>query len=200
MVVIGISGKIGTGKTCLARRIYQRLGPLSCALVSFGALLKADAAEEFGFPVELCYSRSGKAMIIEHHALPRRGMSVREVLQWYGTDYMRKQDPGHWVKGMRRCLDACGCLYNHPVNVVIDDLRFPDEAEMIKSMSGLLVRLDPWPGWEPGPDAGHESETALDDYAGFDLRPERRLDDLDMIADHVVQCVRERARAELLDP
>ena len=49
-------------------------------------------------------------------------------------------------------------------NWIITDVRFPNEADKILSLSGTLIRLE-----RPGTDSGstHESETALDNYTKF---------------------------------
>ena len=48
---------------------------------------------------------------------------------------------------------------------VITDVRFPDEAQAIKDWGGVLWRVDR-PGLVGGD--GHASETAMDDYRGWD--------------------------------
>ncbi len=50
------------------------------------------------------------------------------------------------------------------VHTVIHDVRFPNEAEMVKRLGGSLVRMNPYDGWESKVGAWHESETALDGY------------------------------------
>lgn len=97
--------------------------------------------------------------------------SVRRLLQVWGTEYRRWQDEDYWVKALRAWL-AC----REPgENVVVDDVRFRNEAELIHERGGLLVRLEPWDGWEPGPHSDHPSETQLDEYQKFHmvLRPRR---------------------------
>jgi hypothetical protein len=51
--------------------------------------------------------------------------------------------------------------------VIIDDIRFPNEADFVWSFRGLLIRIDPYDGWKGHND--HESETALDDYGNWGL-------------------------------
>lgn len=49
-------------------------------------------------------------------------------------------------------------------NWIIPDLRFPNEAAAIKERDGILIRIN-----RPGTVVGtHSSETALDNYQGFD--------------------------------
>tara|TARA_R100001244_G_scaffold120565_1_gene90177 strand:- start:2776 stop:3039 length:264 start_codon:yes stop_codon:yes gene_type:complete len=46
---------------------------------------------------------------------------------------------------------------------IVPDVRFPNEADAIKQAGGKVIRLTRSPH-----DDQHESETALDDYEGFD--------------------------------
>lgn len=204
MNIIGISGKIGCGKTTLADLLGQELR--WSLRVSFAELVKAEASEAFGFPLAWCYSALGKAMrvrISAEHPLWKKAIAskalyealllegaptVRELLQWWGTDYRRAQNPDYWLWAMERALsEAREAGAEH---VLIDDVRFPNEAHMIQGRrGGLVVRLDPYPGWQPGPYAGHASETALDDYQDFDLRRRPLLGELPLLVDEVVRWV-----------
>jgi len=88
------------------------------------------------------------------------GKSVRWLMQSLGTDWGRDMVcmslwTGIWQERVRRLM-ADGA------DVLVDDVRFPDEAALVKAMGGVLVRivnprvqapLDP-----------HPSETALDGY------------------------------------
>ena len=53
----------------------------------------------------------------------------------------------------------------HGMNVVIDDLRFPNEYEMLKDIGACLVKITR-PGYTKQHD--HPSDGALDDYH-FDI-------------------------------
>lgn len=203
-MIVGISGKIGTGKSELAGMIRDRLGgEPGCIVASFGAMLKEEVSQKFNIPYDALLTRSGKDAVYFHPDLPSQSMTGRMILQWYGTDIVRRLDAGRWVRKLRECLDDW--VGDHPDgHVGIDDVRFVDEAEMVVGTGGFLVRLDPWPGWTESEWADHESETALDDYDGFHMRPKRKLNDLPALAVAVVDEMRvwgEIARMDaLLDP
>lgn len=178
-MIIGISGKVGVGKTVLTNHLlqmipnYERLG--------FADILKEEAADKFGFPKELCYSQEGKCTEIpvkvgnnDGYVFPFSDMpfqpwheetrTVREILQWWGTDVCRAADPDHWVKAFEVAMkDLAIC------DVIIDDIRFHNEAEFVLRQNGILIRLNPYEGWKPGPTAKHPSETALDYYDKWNL-------------------------------
>ena len=174
MQVIGISGKIGTGKSTLANYMADMLG---WDKMSFGDPVKQEASKRFGFPIEWCYSEQGK----NKHVSVRKDFidydpnldklvqyftpgepTVRKMLQWWGTDVRRKQDPDYWIKTMEKSING---------NVIIDDVRFHGEAEMVKRLGGTLIRVEPYIGWECDEKiANHQSETDLDDYNKWDMK------------------------------
>jgi len=165
--ILGISGKIGTGKTTVANML--KLSGAADAVRSFGDELKREASERFNFPLEWCYTPEGKDTEILHHELPANGhMTVRKILQWWG-DVRRRQDPDYWVKRLQEWM-----LANRPSVLVIGDVRFREEAAWIVRHSGKLFRLEPYPEWKPGNAARHLSETALDDWLVWEhvFRPE----------------------------
>ena len=162
-MLIGISGKIGTGKTTLADCLEELWPSYRIYRTSFASPLKSEAAETYNFPLELCYSQRGKEQVIFHPDLPSQSMSVRQILQWHGQ-MRRDADPDYWVKAMR--LDLCSLVGRD--TIIIDDVRYPNESALIHERGGLTVRLNPYPDWRPGPHSGHISETALDSHE-FDL-------------------------------
>lgn len=187
MIVIGLSAKIGCGKTTLAEIIRDRWGR-SFFRVAFGDLLKQECSRHFGFPIEWCYSQEGKARRVDLTVYPSEIPlnTVRDALQWYGTDFRRKQDPNYWVKVMRGALEDAQEAHECAI-ILIDDVRFPNEAELVLEY-GSLFRIEPYDGWQPGPHAGHISETALDDYTRFSgaFRPTYGQEALTLVADCIL--------------
>lgn len=89
------------------------------------------------------------------------------MLQHFGTDIMRTRDPNHWIKALEKRI-----LAEAPSVVLIDDVRFPNEAEWIKEQNGFLIEVyrygeDGKQYLDPKRDPNHESETALDGYDGW---------------------------------
>jgi len=60
---------------------------------------------------------------------------MRSLLQNYGTNVRRVDDPLHWIKEWRKATA------NLP-GVVVDDVRFLNEADAIKTRSGILIRIN----------------------------------------------------------
>lgn len=99
-----------------------------------------------------------------HHPQTHQGaegpsyMTVREILQFVGTNLFRNQmDPDVWVKSVYRKR------YRDDDIVVVADCRFPNEAEFARER-GLLIGVQRETGLACD---GHASETALDRYSDY---------------------------------
>lgn len=124
--IIGLSGKIGNGKTFIAKKILEKYPHVR--IVSFATELKRLAAEVGGYNVEDSYSQEGKQKTI-----PWLGMTIRDFLQKFGTDAMRNNvHPDFWVKKLESTIGPDG-------TVIVDDMRFPNEFKMCQE-NGLTVR------------------------------------------------------------
>jgi hypothetical protein len=86
----------------------------------------------------------------------------RTLLQWWGTDYRRKQDPDYWVKRLTETLER-----EQPEVALITDVRFPNEADAIHAMGGKVVKVTRTTKADIVVPA-HPSEDMLNDYAGWD--------------------------------
>ena len=188
MKIIALSSKLGCGKTTVANMILESV-PKAVRL-AFADNLKVEAANTYKFPLELCYSEAGKQTLVflgqeGMENLGAHTMSVRSVLQRHGTEFRRTQDHDYWDNKMREALR----LHEHngtPL-VVVDDVRFESECALIREFNGALYRLQPYPGWKPGKNADHISETALDDYDRFDMVfcPEKGMEQLQAVAQFI---------------
>lgn len=85
----------------------------------------------------------------------------RQILQRVGTDSIRKGHRGDvWVKSMERRL-----LKNPENNWAISDIRFPDEANMIKYLGGYVIKINgTFSEKQEIISSNHESEIAMKSY------------------------------------
>lgn len=158
-MIIGLSGHKQSGKTTAARCIRNYLDSrhLLYTSVSF-----ADPLKELVLKTLVPYSwglsvQSMDREDVKNCELPC-GLTIRKALQRVGTDMMRALYGDAWVNAYRH--EVLGYGYN---TIVTPDVRFPNEVECIHDLHGLVIRLTR----SPLPDT-HASETALDNYTGFD--------------------------------
>lgn len=91
----------------------------------------------------------------------KKAISPRNAMQWWGTDYRRVVDgDDYWRKQVADQIAA-----NPSTNYVITDVRFPDEANLIKSMGGKVARVvRPSQASVNDPNLMHASEQAMLKY------------------------------------
>jgi hypothetical protein len=173
--IIGIGHKARHGKDTTATHIIRATGGL---------------AERFSFADDLYAT----ARVIF-------GMTKKDgpTLQWLGTEGFRKKDEDFWLK----CL--YWNLYNkRPRIAVIADVRFPNEAEFVKKMGGVTIKVSRFN--KDGSlyvvsdrDPNHPSETSLDTYTGWDYSIENSSGDLAPLhkqADDILWDLRDRIGAD----
>ena len=143
----------GCGKTIVASLLTDLLS--NHQRVSFAAPLKSAVSNmliDLGLP-SFHYIYDNKEAII-----PELGVSARHMLQTLGTEWGRACiHPDFWVKIARAKTER---VMGDGGSVVIDDVRFPNEAAMIFELGGELWRIE-----RPGVsyDGDHSSEGALED-------------------------------------
>lgn len=175
-MLIGLSGKIGTGKSSLARHMQAHDAQAVWKHCAFADGLKAETARIFDYPLDWAFHEKMKTRVIpvkpeytvrgRTSKPPQPTMSIREVLQWWGTQVRRTLDPDHWVTILDRAYQRHRSIADY---FIVDDVRYKNEADYIRRSGGYLVRVAPYSGWAPGHNADHESETGLDGYTDFHL-------------------------------
>lgn len=161
-MLVGLAGKIGSGKTCLASEFKLARGD-GVVEVNFGDALKREVAETYKVPLWRFYDQDEKNKPISSE----NPMTLGEALQKVGTE-RREQDPDYWVKKVALHV---GELKDFDI-VIIGDVRLQNEANWIKEAGGVIVRLNGDPGKvraNSTRNLTHISETDLDDYKRFDF-------------------------------
>lgn len=85
-------------------------------------------------------------------------VTVRRILQWWGTEYRRSGDPDYWTKAWAATAESHDLAMTH---ILIDDIRFMNELDTVRSEGGLIIKIER-PGFTGA--GNHASETSLDDY------------------------------------
>ena len=81
---------------------------------------------------------------------------VRALLQEYGTEVRRTDDPRYWGKKVAGWVEDY-----RPQRLVVPDVRFRNEIEFVRALGGRYVRVDR-PGVELAALDTHASESELD--------------------------------------
>jgi len=122
MIVIGLTGNIGSGKTTIAEYLVKNYG--------FIRLAFADELKRMLV----------KAGILTPDEVKEKTPYARRMLQLIGTELIRKQiDKNFWVKKLDEKIKYL--IKEGKERFVIDDVRFPNEAEYIRSLGGKIIRI-----------------------------------------------------------
>lgn len=155
---IGISGKMGAGKDTVAGLIEQ-CTYMRTDIQRFAGSLKKIVAEMTGTEEAENYSTEGKKTVP-----PGFTQSLAKLQQIVGTLMRKEINDDVWILSlMNRCHGA------HTIYVV-PDVRFPNEVKALQEAGGVVIKLvrgGDAPR-EDGRDTRHISETALDDFDGWD--------------------------------
>lgn len=149
-MIIGFAGKAGAGKSTAADCLQQE----GFVRDAYAAKIKKAVSEIFCIPMEtLLGDRTIKEQID-----PYWGMSSRKIMQLFGTEACRRVfGEALWERVLwRRWTDLKLSEYN----LVIDDIRYPNEARAILDRGGRIIEIV-----RPGADHGdtHSSEQPLPD-------------------------------------
>lgn len=108
----------------------------------------------------------------------QRKAELRHLLQVYGTEYRRSEDELYWIKKMAKLLDSYEAdakrLQMENCITVITDVRFDNEAQLVRDRGGHLIRIN-----RGGPSSDpHASERRLDLPDAVEIDNNGSLDDL----------------------
>lgn len=163
-MVIGISGKIGSGKDAFAELFIKHVAEEYGHIFEnkkFAYNLKKIVSILTGVSMTDVLSREGKLKY-----LPEWGMTIGEMQQKVGTEGIRNNIHNDaWV------LSLFGTYKEDQDFWIVTDVRFKNEAEIIKKKGGIIIRLSGDPlNSKAGDDRNmrHQSEIDLDDYKDFD--------------------------------
>jgi hypothetical protein len=189
-MILGFAGKAATGKTTAAKHMAPLLDK-ECTIVPMAMVLR-DEVEAFlrsigadesvplvygcqddkvrvfyvNEQLALAHCPKWSHFVSDHQDIQDRpgqtAVTVRRILQWWGTEYRRSQDSDYWTKAWGHKIEQLDLENMH---VLIDDVRFLNELRVIKLHGGLIVKIE-----RPGFDGAnnHASETSLDEYHDWD--------------------------------
>lgn len=162
--LISFRGAIGAGKTTASQLVCalgESLGITKPVKIAFADPLKLEVLAALildQFPkemskelIDVCREstpskrrddliRNGNKISIADalNVINAEKLVLRPVLQWWGTEYRRGQDPDYWVK---QTVERMTNAFASGHSVVVDDSRFPNEREALKKLGGIEVYI-----------------------------------------------------------
>lgn len=144
-MIIGICGYKRSGKTTAADYLVSEHG---FTKVNFKDALIEEVVDKFPDLLKMFKSEYD----MDYDKLFRvKPPMVRALMQNYGTQVRRQDNEYYWVLKWKERL----ARLDKPLKVVVDDVRFVNEADAIKLMGGVVVRVER-SGWNE--DDNHISE------------------------------------------
>lgn len=199
--IIGINGKIGSGKDTIGKIIQyltsqeaivkgsfsdcERFGysyNVNWEIKKFAGKLKTIASLLTGIPVEKFEDQDFKKTNLSDEWSTVRGLStrhkarksmtVRDLLQKLGTECMREcLHQNVWVNSLFADIKK-------EDKVIITDMRFPNEMSSVKERGGITIRVVR-PDLHSSIILSHASERALDNAKfDYEIMNDGSLDDL----------------------
>jgi dephospho-CoA kinase len=131
MIIIGLSGKMGSGKNYIAEKIIypSYKDDYNILIIGFGDLMKNEL---FARDTTLSYDE-----LYDH-----KTYETRNKLQQYGTENGRdKYHQDIWVRGLDIQIETFRRRSNDNCIIIICDVRFQNEAEYIIKKGGKIIRI-----------------------------------------------------------
>jgi len=208
-MILGLSGKALSGKDTTADYLIEKHG--WCGKAALAENLKRACMKIFGMSEKQVFTQSGKSSLLtppviltfmdiqsilswmrKTHDISLSNKSImdfecflgrvlttpREVLQFVGTDIMRTFEPNYHTEVIFRSIEP-------EKNLIITDVRFPNEAKSVLDNGGCLVRINRdfslRAKKNPNISDTHSSETALDDWTDWSYILDNNSEDLETL-------------------
>lgn len=184
--IIGFTGAAGSGKSAATVWVLKN-HPASCR-VTFAGPIKAMARELIGGALPRSWPRNAGDYVddpvLKNEPMPfLGGITPRRIMQTLGTEWGRQViHPDFWVGVAAAKVErAAGSTFRKsdrvPVKVVLDDVRFQNEALMVRAYGGVVVRVVR-PGMAPAAEVAAHLSEAMDFEADITLVNDGTLEDL----------------------
>jgi len=155
-MIVGISGKLRSGKDTVAEILLDAFGETACKRMALADVLKEECSEIYGLDLERVYNDYDYKEEIRH------------ILIKHGAD-RRAEDIDYWVKKVLETM-------TNPVTLV-PDVRYRNEVDTLATGAdkALLIRINTTDearvrhGWNRSKADTDPSECQLDGYTEWDL-------------------------------
>lgn len=141
-MIIGLTGYKGSGKSTVAKFIADEYG---FKRINFKDGLVREMKEKFpNLLDEIAYSVSmlqqyetgiGESLTVSD-LFELKPPLMRKLMQEYGTEVRRADYSDYWVNMWRKSASS-----KYVGSVVVDDVRFLNEAYAVRDMGGIIIRV-----------------------------------------------------------
>lgn len=174
MKLIGITGKARSGKDEIARHLWAQHAFTRIALAD---PLKLAAQAAFRLGHQQTFNDE-----LKETAIQPWGLSPRQIFQKTGDIYKAAFGEDFWIK--RWCLSYD--LFKDTDHIVVPDIRFDEEATVICTLGGTLIRVVRGDGLA-GAEGEHRSETGITLPVDFTINNDGSLEDLWWEVDRIMR-------------
>lgn len=160
--VIGLGHKARNGKDTTAA-VFQDYFRSNARRYSFADHLRSICRVDFGMT-----DKDARLLQVVGTEVYRNGQDFELPDGKVLKSRLGRPDPHVWTRATYWTIKE-----QSPLVAIISDVRFPNEADMVKQMGGMLIKVTRLtqsgrPYVDPSRDPKHPSETALDGYKGWD--------------------------------
>lgn len=166
-LICAICGKARAGKDTfgkmLSEELFERTGK-RFILMAYATELKKRVQADFDLDYEQLW---GDEKEMEDGRYPKKEggfWTGREIMQFMGTECFRAVDNDFWVRTLFNVIDD-----KEFENVIITDVRFPNEADPVVEREGYIIKIDRDIEEYNVHGQTHASETAMDNYNNIDF-------------------------------
>lgn len=160
--IILVAGKARSGKDYISNKIIEELNSNECIAVkaAFADELKRNICTLLNISLDELNELKNS-----EEPFCKNGTTVRQMLQRFGTDIVRKFDELHWVKILAKFINETDYKY-----YFISDFRYPSEKEISKFIKDnyKIITVNIISNNIKIKSNDHSSETSLSDYK-FDM-------------------------------
>ena len=140
--IIGFIGKAGSGKTEACKHIESMLPDVT--RIGFKDALVQEIKDNFPDVLEEIINEEHKKNVLQgildngwdvQRLFQEKPPIMRRLMQNYGTEVRRGDEPDYWVKQWKSKVSYTGG------HIVCDDVRFKNEAKAVRDMGGIIIKL-----------------------------------------------------------
>jgi hypothetical protein len=134
-MLIGITGFKQSGKSTAAKYMEEHHGFVR---LNFKDALIEEIKQNFPDLLKEIHHNCYPLVTCTDDLFTIKPPLIRTLMQNYGTEVRRREDPKYWI---RQWQLKNAELHRQGKNVVVDDVRFINEAEAIRFHGGVIVRV-----------------------------------------------------------